>query len=125
MASAATVIITAVSNICLPFGNDMARFIGQSGFVLLQIALVVKYAAALVLVLPHRPKLKQVICGFLLGDVIAVAATALMRNPASLFICIIIGQIIFMCFYRFFERKRSSIPDEAHLSFNLMTQKAA
>jgi len=102
----ATVLIALVSDICSPFTGNKVGFIGQTGFVLLQIVLVVKYAATLLLMIPDRCSLRQVTYGFLSADIIVAGATLINKSPASFSACIITVQIIFMCFYRFYEREK-------------------
>ena len=108
VAFAATVIIAIVSAICSPFTGNRVGFIGQTGFVLLQVVLIVKYAVVLLLIMPNRFIFRQVIYGFLSADVIIAAATLINKSHVSFSACFITVQIVFMCFYRFFEREKPS-----------------
>jgi hypothetical protein len=114
----ATVIIAIVSYICSPFTGNRVGFIGQTGFVLLQVVLIVKYAVVLLLIMPDRFVFRQVIFGFLTADIIVATATVIDKSPVSFSACIITVQIIFLCFYRFFGReKQSAINGAAYSPF--------
>jgi hypothetical protein len=109
----ATVVIAIVSDMCSPFTGNRVGFIGQTGFVLLQVVLIVKYAVVLLLIMPDRFVFRQVIFGFLTADIIVATATVINKSPASFSACIIIVQMIFMGFYWFLERETPSVINDA------------
>jgi hypothetical protein len=107
----ATVIIAIVSYICSPFTGNRVGFIGQTGFVLLQVVLIIKYAVVLLLIMPDRFVFRQVIFGFLTADIVVAVATITNKSPLSFSACIITVQIVFMCFYWFFDKKKAATMD--------------